>query len=112
MNFSDIKMLFPLDNGKATEATPEIAEKVLNLRNVKARIKALEQDAEELTFAIGEFISPNALLKFGDLQIATWKAQARSDFQEKLFKTDHPELASKYLKTSTSRVLRLTKPKA
>ena len=111
-NFSDIKLLFPSDNGQATEASQEIAEKVETLRNLKARIKALESDAEALTFDIGEFISPNAVLKYGENQIATWKAQGRSDFQEKLFKADYPDLAPKYIKNSTVRVLRLTKPKA
>ena len=111
MNFSDIKALFPLDNGQATDATPDIAEKVQALRSVKARIKALEQDEEELTFAIGEFISPNAMLKYDGKEIATWKAQATSRLDQKLLKEEMPEICSQYSKTTTSRVLRLKAPK-
>lgn len=112
LNFSDIKLMFPSDNGQATEATPEIAEKVLTLRNVKAKIKALEQDEEDLTFAIGEFISPNALLKFAGAEIASWKAQSTSRLDQKLLKEELPEICSKYSKTTTGRVLRLKTQKA
>lgn len=111
LNFSDIKALFPLDNGQATDATPDITEKVQALRSVKARIKALEQDEEELTFAIGEFISPNAILKYEDKEIATWKAQSTARLDQKLLKEEMPDICSQYSKTTTSRVLRLKAPK-
>lgn len=109
--FSDIKLLFPLDNGQATDATPEIAEKVSQLRDVKARIKVLEDQETALTFEVGEFISPNAILKFGGKEIATWKAQATTRLDQKLLKQEMPDIAAQYSNTTTSRVLRLKAPK-
>jgi predicted phage-related endonuclease len=111
LTFDDVKALFPHDNGLSVEATAEIAIKVRELASVKAQIKALEEGEEVLKQQIADFISPHAILTFDNREIATWKGQGRTDFQEKLFKADHPELAAQYLKTSTIRVLRLKKEK-
>jgi len=111
LTFDDVKQLFPHDNGLSIEATVEIAIKVRELARVKAEIKALEEGEEVLKQQIADFISPHAVLTFDNREIATWKGQGRTDFQEKLFKADHPDLAARYLKTSTIRVLRLKKEK-
>jgi putative phage-type endonuclease len=111
LTFDDVKALFPHDNGLSVEASAEIAIKVRELARVKAEIKALEEGEEVLKQQIADFISPHAILTFDGRDIATWKGQGRTDFQEKLFKAEHPELAAQYLKTSTIRVLRLKKEK-
>lgn len=111
LTFDDVKALFPHDNGQTVEASAEIAIKVRELARVKAEIKALEEGEEMLKQQIADFISPHAILTFDGRDIATWKGQGRTDFQEKLFKAEHPELAAQYLKTSTIRVLRLKKEK-
>jgi putative phage-type endonuclease len=112
INFSDIKALFPLDNGQATEASEEVAEQVAELRAIKTRIKDLEERETTLTFDIGQAISPNAILEFNGVQLATWKAQGSSRLDASALKDDHPDLYEQYVKRSTIRVLRLTKPKA
>lgn len=123
-NFTDIKLLFPLDNGQATEATPEIAEKVAELVRVKSQIKVLEQGEEALTFEIGEFISPNARLTFDGVDIATWKGQndtrldqtklAEAELYERnglgmLVPIENP--VARFSRTKVIRVLRFPKPK-
>lgn len=111
IDFSDIKELFPLDNGQATEATAEIAEKVRSLQDIKKRIKDLEDAADVLQFSIGEFISPNAILKYEGREIATWKAQQDRRIDTKLFSEENPDMAARYMRTKTIRVLRLSKKK-
>lgn len=112
LNFSDIKLLFPLDNGQEVEATEEIAQKVDQLAAVKARIKDLEDSEAELTFAIGEFISPAAILTYEGRTICTWKGQSTSRFDTKQFREDHPSLSADYTNVSSIRVLRISKKKA
>lgn len=107
--FTDIKLLFPMDNGQSIEATDDIYDKVQKLRDTRERIRGLEDLAEELTFQIGDFISPNAVLTYGTKPIATWKGQGRNDFDEKRFKEEHPALALKYSHHGITRVLRLKK---
>ena len=105
--FSDIKLLFPSDNGLAVEATAEIAEKVSALRRIRATVADLKQQDEELTFAIGEFISPHSRLTFGGEDICTWKAQSATRLDQSRLKEEAPDLWKKYSVTSSTRVLRL-----
>lgn len=109
LTFDDVKLLFPADNGLAVEATPEVAILVKDLASVKAQIKSLEEAEETLQQKIADFISPHSVLNFNGKEIASWKGQNQSRFDQKRFKEEQPELAAKYLKTSTIRVLRLKK---
>jgi predicted phage-related endonuclease len=109
MVFDDIKSLFPLDNGQATEADERTAGMVARLRDVKAQLKALESLEESLTFEVGLFISPNSRLTFEGQDIATWKAQQQRRIDEKALKEARPDIAAEFTKTTTFRVLRLPK---
>lgn len=109
IEFNDIKALFPSDNGQAIEATVEIATKVRDLDEIKKRIKGLEEDAEQLQFAVANFISPNAILTYAGKEIATWKGQGDTRLDGKALEAAHPEIAAKFKKTKTIRVLRLKK---
>jgi len=109
--FDDIKALFPLDNGAAVEANEDIAEKVRQLREVKARIKAFEEAETALKFEIAEFISPNARLSFGGVDIATWKAQNDTRLDQEALRTAQPETFRQFTRTKAIRVLRLPNPK-
>lgn len=109
--FSDIKLLFPSDNGLSVDADESTADKVSRLREIKARIKDLESDEEALTFEIGDYISPFAILRFGGAEIATWEGQQTRRLDQKALAEAHPEIVEQFTKTSIVRVLRLTKPK-
>lgn len=105
--FSDIKALFPLDNGLAREATDDIADKVEQLREIKARIREWESAEEALTFEIANFISPHARLTRNGVDLATWKAQADTRVDQQALRAERPEVFTKFLRTKTVRVLRL-----
>lgn len=109
LTFDDVKLLFPGDNGLPVDATPEIALKVRELAGVKAQIKDLEETEEALKQEIADFISPHAILNFDGREIASWKGQRQTRFDEKRFKEEHPDLAAQYVKSSVIRVLRLKK---
>lgn len=123
--FSDIKLLFPTDNGEAAEATPEIAEKVGQLRRIKSQIKEWEEAEEALQFEIGDFIRPHSKLMFDGKELCTWTAQGDTRLDQKLLAAaeiyrkdaetgDFIPIANpvgEFSRTKTIRVLRLTKPK-
>ena len=93
------------------EATPEIANMVELLAEVKAKKKTIEEREEELKFPIIDHISPNAILTFEGREIASWKGQRRIDFLTDDFRRDHPDLYDMYTRSSVVRVLRLKKPR-
>jgi putative phage-type endonuclease len=109
IKFDDIKLLYPNDNGRSVEATPEIKDKVNDLRIVKDSIKQLEEKAELLTLDIGEFISPHAALTFEGREIATWKGQGHSSIDQKALRAAHPGIVAEFTRSKTIRVLRLKK---
>ena len=111
MVFTDIKYLFPKDNGESIEATEVISEAVRDLAGVKREIKVLEEREAELQFAIAEFISPNSLLTKEGKEIASWKSQDTARIDQKLLKEELPEIVAKYTTTTSTRVLRLKKAK-
>jgi putative phage-type endonuclease len=125
MRFEDIKALFPLDNGEATEATEDIADKVEQLRDIKAQIKVYEEAEEALRFEIAQHISPNARLVWNGRDIATWKAQNDTRLDQKLLAaaeiyrrdattgefTPITNPVAEFTRTKAVRVLRLPSPK-
>lgn len=111
MVFDDIKALFPIDNGDPIEATQEVAMKVGRMLDVKEQIKRLEEQEDQLKFEIAGFISPHSILTFGGKEIASWKAQQTSRFDQEALKEAEPELSAKYTTTTTMRVMRIKKGK-
>lgn len=110
-NFDDVKLLFPGDNGLSIDATPEVAIKVRELAEVKGHIKDLEEKEERLKHEIADFINPFAFLKFDGKEIASWKGQSASRLDVKALQEELPDIAAKYTKSSTTRVLRIKKGK-
>lgn len=105
--YSDMAALFPLDNGQAIVATPDIEAKVNAMKAVTAQIKTLKEREESLKLDIVEFISPNARLT--DAQgkdIASWKGQSAARLDATAIKEQAPDVYAKFLKFGTSRVLR------
>jgi putative phage-type endonuclease len=109
MKFSDIKAIYPKDNGKAVEATTDIAEKVLELHNLKHQVKAWEERIETLQLDVAEFISPHSVLTFNGKEIATWKAQDATRLDQKALDAAHPDIVKKFKVTTSTRVFRLKK---
>jgi putative phage-type endonuclease len=109
--FSDIKLLFPCDNGQAVEATKDIAEKVEQLREVKARIKDFEEAEKALTFEIGDFVSPHASLTYEGRELLTWKGQDDARIDVTALRDELPEVASRFTNHKVVRVLRLARAK-
>jgi putative phage-type endonuclease len=109
MQFSDIRAIYPKDNGKPVEATAEIAEKVVTLNSLKHQVKAWEEQIEALQIDVAEFISPHSVLTYNGKEIATWKAQESTRLDQKALEAAHPEIVKKFKVTTSTRVFRLKK---
>ncbi len=107
MVFDDITALYPRDDGTSIEATAEIVDRVRDFKRVKAEIKGLEQEEEELKFQIAAFIQPHSQLTYAGDKVATWKAQSSTRLDGKSLEAAHPELAAQFKRTTVSRVLRV-----
>ena len=97
----DVLLKSPLHKaGKEIEATAEIGDMLIELKDIKEKSKTLENRQKE--------IEDNLKLFFGDAEsivdgngktLATWKAPKASEkFDAKAFQTDHPEECAAYIK--------------
>jgi predicted phage-related endonuclease len=111
MTFSDIKALFPLDNGLDVEATQEVADKVAQLRTIKAQLKEWESAEEALTFEIADYISPHTRLMFQGQPLMTWKGQNDTRVDQTRLKAEDPDTYHRFSRTKVVRVLRFSTPK-
>lgn len=103
----DVAKIFPTDNGEMVEASNEVAADIGELRNLQEQIKTL-QDAQDVVkdricAALGE---KSGFLIDGE-KACTYKTQTSNRFGSTRFKKAEPELYTKYIKSTTTRVFRL-----
>ena len=110
---ADAVSRWPKDSGVAVVATPEIAEAVVRLGEVKAEQEKLEADADALSLAIRTCMADATTLTDSAGQtLATWKAQVRSQFDFQAFKAAHRALYDAFTVKHPTRVFRLSKGKS
>ncbi len=69
-------------------------------------LKEVDKEKKTIEQYIQSQMKEYEIAFIGDRKI-TWKAQNRSSLDTKKLKKEHPELAEKYMKTTTSRVFRI-----
>lgn len=98
INNNDLKSLFPDHmNNCYLEASEEVYTNIVHLREIKRKIKSLEQDARLKEFYIKEILKNAEGFKHNDEVIVTWKKSIDSKkFDSKEFKIEHKDLWEKF----------------
>ena len=106
---SDVKETYPHANGHSLEASPELADKIRVLKNLKATKKEMDQNIKGVELDIKKLMKDAQSITYGEDTLATWNnTKPRTSFNQKEFKEDHPDLYNKYLKEGNPiRTLRL-----
>ena len=105
VSYDDVVLMYPEANPKTVDLTAN-AHLFGELADVQFQIKELEAIEKELKGQIGALLGDAEVGTVDGSTVVTWKNQSRSSFDGKGFAKDHPELAAKYTKSSTYRVLR------
>ena len=74
--------------------------------DVREFVKNLDMERKAIEQYLQMQMKDYEVAYLGDRKI-TWKKQVRNTIDTKKLKQDHPEIASKYMKTTTSRVFRI-----
>lgn len=103
VNVQDVLIKFPKSVvGKTVEASDEIYDRWLELKEANAEIKRLQAVKEQAEDAIKMAMGDAEILRMpgGDKTLITWKSgkKGRETFDKDSFKKDHPELVSQYFK--------------
>lgn len=105
-SLEDIRGLFPKSRPASIEATPEIVEKVAELRQLAKQAKDIEERETVLKFQIAQFMGDHALLTHGVRDLISFEEQPRSSFDLHSFRRKHPDWEEMFTRRSTTRVLR------
>lgn len=120
----DMMALFARVNGRPVECAPEIVDKLHQLAEIRASIKAYELDKDTVTFEIADYVRQqwgitdpqtpaqlidNALLMRGGAQIGSWKKQRGASLDQKRFREEHPDLHAGYMREHWFRPIRIKK---
>ena len=106
LKYSDITALYPVDNGRTVEATPEVAEAARAHRQIGLQIKRLEAQREMHQLALGEYLAD-----FKTLTIDGRPAYTLASFESRAIDTaalrrQHPSIAALYERRDMVRALR------
>lgn len=103
----DLAKLWPKDNGKKIEATPEVLAFLATHRALGDRIRVAEGGREAVDYEIKEFCQDNSeIITLNGEPIATYKTQSVKRVDEQRLKAEFPEVYKTVLRTSEFRVLR------
>ncbi|WP_225784492.1 YqaJ viral recombinase family protein [Xenophilus sp. Marseille-Q4582] len=107
VNPDDLARMFPKDIGTAVEATESALIAYNEIKALRPQLKELEARIEEHQDTLRAAMGPAARLLMDGQEIASWKTQSATRFDQSAFKAAHPDLAALFMKTTESRVLRL-----
>lgn len=105
-SLDDIRGLFPKSRPAAIEATPEIAAKVAELREIAKQTKDLAERETVLKFQIAQFMGDHALLTQGVRDLISFEEQPRSSFDLHSFRRKHADWEEMFTRRTTTRVMR------
>jgi len=103
----DLQVLFPHDIGKEIEATPEIFETCMMLKDFKATAKAYEAKIEKAELEVKAFMEDAAGLRYADKLLCTWKTQTAKRLDVSAIRESMPLVYQQYCRDSESRVFRV-----
>lgn len=106
VNESDLLRMFPRSTGEEIQASDQIVGKFNQLKSLIRREKMLASDIEDLQLEIKMFMRDAAVLKFGATVLGSWKEQSTDRIDVNRLRTEQPDIAAQFIKTTNSRVFR------
>lgn len=109
VSIADCKSLFQKAKDSKIKATAAIYQDIVDLKRLQEEAKELETQIANKKLNILKFVEDNeAVTSFKDDSIiATYRNQTRRTFDSKTFQEEHSELAAKYMRETSNRVLRV-----
>lgn len=103
----DLLYFYSRDTGAATEATPEVAEAMAELREIKGQSKRLDDRGDVLKLQIQQHMKSATTLLIDGKPAASWKHQETRRLDSKALEIQHPDIVEAFRKTTETRVFRV-----
>jgi predicted phage-related endonuclease len=94
-------------NGQSVELNPSATELIAQLKHVKSELSSYKAMEDRLKAELCDLIGENESATINGATVATWKGYKRDWFDSKKFQSENPDLYAQYVKSTSSRTLRL-----
>jgi predicted phage-related endonuclease len=94
-------------NGQSVELNPSVTELIAQLKHVKSELSSYKAMEDRLKAELCDLIGENESATINGATVATWKGYKRDWFDAKKFQAENPAMYGQYLKSTSSRTLRL-----
>lgn len=105
--YETISTRYQNTSAEAVELPDTVADLIAQLKHVKSELASYKALEDKLKAELCDLIGPNETATIGGTVVATWKGYKRDWFDSKRFQSENPDLYNQYVKTTTSRTLRL-----
>ena len=102
-----VRATYEAEKGKAVELGPEIVGWIEWRSNAKEMVAQYEAEVREAEARIMSALQDAEIGTINGKSAVTWKAQTRSSLDSKALKEAHPDIAEKFTKSNTFRVLKV-----
>ena len=109
LKYADITALYPVDNGRTVEATPEVAEAARAHRRLGREIEALKAQRDMHQLQLGEYLADFKTLTVEGRVAYTLSSYEDTSIDTGALRRDHPDIAALYERRGTVRALRPNK---
>lgn len=92
---------------QAVSADDELAQKVADYKELSSNIKEATKELDDLKLQICTRMEDAEMIIAEDKRLATFKYQERNTLDTKALKSAHPDIYEQFVKTSSTRVLRV-----
>jgi putative phage-type endonuclease len=93
----DVAIRYFKDAGSSVEATPEIAQQVLDHAAWRAKLDEAQSHLDAIKLEIKKYMGEAAILTYGGKPVVTWKSpKASNRFDLDAFKDAHPSLVAEF----------------
>ena len=93
---------------QAVEADSELAQIITEYKELNSNIKEATAELDQLKLQICTRMEDAEMIIAEEKRLATFKYQERNTLDSKALKAAHPEIYEQFLKTSSTRVLRVS----
>lgn len=106
IDINDVLKLYGKSNGQSMEAEGDLAVDYGEYSRLAGEIQELKKQQEAVKSKIAIAMKDNEILTLGGKKVLTYKTQTRKIFDTEKFKNDSVDEYYRYLKTSSTRVMR------
>jgi predicted phage-related endonuclease len=101
------QQIHPIADGSVVELDKDGYQAVVELKAIRTVLKEYEAKESELKGQVGMLLGDSEKATYNGQEVVTWKNQSRSVFDQKALEKQHPALAEKFRKETTTRVMRI-----